>query len=403
MATRIACLCNCASQTVSLDWSAESNMGSSPSALAFCHCNACRWTTGSLCTSYVPLKRGTQPAPNLHGLVEYVKSMVASHWFCETCGAHVFLQLKRGDEREEKFMVARGTITDPDFQTESITHLSLASTIDGSIFGLPVRLGGALQQGGMERDKCFTGAIYTDPTGDYIPKNDPPESSSPTKTLTASCQCEGVKFLISPPDHTSNLASSPWCDVLVPYHTSTSPSAAGANPTDVKWWVCANGTKYLAGLCACNSCRLASGFPIQSWAFVSRSNIFKASDCSNLLTYQDFGTLKQYKSSPGVYREFCGVCGATAFWHCDERPGVVDVSVGLLRAKTGVRAEDWLHWELGRISFEECAVDRGMVKCLKAEFSCGGGGGRGSGRVTIEYHAKPTGVGDKPSGIWTDV
>lgn len=45
------------------------------------------------------------------------------------------------------------------------------------------------------------------------------------------------------------------------------------------------------------------------------------------------------------------------------------MSVGLLGAETGVRAEAWLHWELGRISFEEDAVDRGMVRCLKEGFS----------------------------------
>ncbi|PGH33930.1 hypothetical protein GX50_03251 [[Emmonsia] crescens] len=370
MATRISCLCNRASQTVSLDWSPES-------VLAFCHCTTCRRTTGLLCTSYVPLKRGTQSAPNLNGLIEYVESTAASRWFCEICGAHVFLQLKGDEEHGEKFMVARGTIADTEPQTESITHLSLDSTVDGSIFVSPVPAAGVLQSG-VERSTCFTGTtctvpVYTtNPTRGHISKDDLQNSStSPTKTLAASCQCEGVKIFITPPDHTSRLTSSPWPDILVPYHssTSTSPSAVGANPNDVKWWVCSNGTKYLAGLCACNSCRLASGFPIQSWAFVSRSNIFKTSDGSNL-TYDDLGTLKRYKSSPlGVYREFCGVCGATVFWHCDDRSGVVDVSVGLLGAETGVRAEAWLHWELGRISFEEDAVDRGMVRCLKEGFS----------------------------------
>jgi hypothetical protein len=30
------------------------------------------------------------------------------------------------------------------------------------------------------------------------------------------------------------------------------------------------------GTCVCNSCRLSSGFPIQTWAFVPKSNIFNA-------------------------------------------------------------------------------------------------------------------------------
>ncbi|EGE78603.1 DUF636 domain-containing protein [Blastomyces dermatitidis ATCC 18188] len=70
MATRIACPCNRASQTVILDWSPDSVMRS-PSVLPFCHCDTCRRTAGLLCTSYVPLKQGKQSGPDLNGLVEY--------------------------------------------------------------------------------------------------------------------------------------------------------------------------------------------------------------------------------------------------------------------------------------------------------------------------------------------
>ncbi|PGH05677.1 hypothetical protein GX51_02837 [Blastomyces parvus] len=376
MATRITCLCNRASQTVALDWLPASGMGG-PSVLPFCHCDVCRRTTGLLCTSYIPLRQGKQSGPNLNGLVEYIESTTSSRWFCGTCGAHVFLQLKGNEEQGTKFMAARGTIEDSGPQTESILHLCLATTVDGSIFGLAEPAGRVLQRG-TELNTCFTGAPRSAPaytrtswTSEHLSNDAPRDSSNPIpssiKTLAASCQCEGVKLFITTPNQASRSATSPWTDVLVPYHSSTPHPDAAANPNDVKWWLCDNGTKYLAGLCACNSCRLASGFPIQSWTFISRSNIFKTSDGSNL-AYDDLGTLKQYKSSPGVFREFCGVCGATVFWHSDERPGVVDVSVGLLRAETGVRAEDWLHWELGRISFEEHAVDQGMIRCLKEDF-----------------------------------
>jgi hypothetical protein len=136
------------------------------------------------------------------------------------------------------------------------------------------------------------------------------------------------------------------------------------NPSDVKWWLRGpNNTRYLAGTCACRSCRLASGFEIQTWAFIPRSNIFIYSlspdpDGARKPQQLDFetvppGVLKSYESSPGVAREFCPRCGATVFWHNKERSELIDVSAGLLEATDGARAESWLEWWTGRVSFAE--------------------------------------------------
>jgi hypothetical protein len=66
--------------------------------------------------------------------------------------------------------------------------------------------------------------------------------------------------------------------------------------------------------------------------------------------------LKQYLSSPGKYREFCGTCGATCFWWHVGRQDVIDISVELLDERCdGLRAEDWLKWYKKRISFIEMA------------------------------------------------
>ena len=82
------------------------------------------------------------------------------------------------------------------------------------------------------------------------------------------------------------------------------------------------------------------------------------------------GTLKRYESAEGVRREFCRTCGATCFWHSDERPELIDVSVGLLEADTGARAEDWLDWCTERVSFAEHAQNKSLIlklsKALKA-------------------------------------
>ena len=77
------------------------------------------------------------------------------------------------------------------------------------------------------------------------------------------------------------------------------------------------------------------------------------------------GTLKQIESSRDCFREFCHVCGATVFWHCRERPDLVDVSVGLLRANEGSRAESLLEWWTKRVSFKEDALDGSLIRNLE--------------------------------------
>ncbi|KAL5596147.1 hypothetical protein FOVSG1_009836 [Fusarium oxysporum f. sp. vasinfectum] len=130
-----------------------------------------------------------------------------------------------------------------------------------------------------------------------------------------------------------------------------------SNPSDEKWWI--KGDKYLAGTCICESCRRASGFEIQTWAFIPRANIFiPSTDGSGSEVALDFeslptGALKSYQSSQGAVRHFCGGCGATVFWRDATDSSVVDVSVGIFRADEGARAENWFHWHKSRISFAE--------------------------------------------------
>ncbi|RYP61889.1 hypothetical protein DL769_007517 [Monosporascus sp. CRB-8-3] len=153
------------------------------------------------------------------------------------------------------------------------------------------------------------------------------------------------------------------------------------NPEDVKWWLRpprapastdlnsnTNAMRYLAGTCACRSCRLISGFEIQTWAFVPRWNIWfhipspskpgSSVAAEESVVQLDFATLpsgilKSYESTPGILREFCPRCGATVFWHDRWRPDLIDVSVGLFDAQGGSRAEKWLDWWSERVSFVE--------------------------------------------------
>lgn len=178
------------------------------------------------------------------------------------------------------------------------------------------------------------------------------------RELQAHCLCKGVRFKITRPDELSARLTAPRGDIVGPATTNDDGSI-----DDEAWWLRENGTKYLGGTCACNECRLASGFDIQTWAFVPKANI-KQLDGKPL----DFsaGTLKRYDSSEGVYREFCSRCGATVFWHSDSRPDLIDVSVGLLDAEEGARAESWLGWETERVSFQEEAQNKDLISKLAA-------------------------------------
>jgi hypothetical protein len=334
MTTSIACICRSVALPIQLDSVTDQ------SNLQLCHCNSCRMVTGQLFSSYYLLQH--EP-PNLNGLQEYQQSKHVSRFFCRTCGAHVFARLQPGGQ----FLVASGLLAAKNVPSvRAVEHWKSSDTGDG---GLSALLPGT--------ESTVTGCRLSPSTSiESRESTNPVKYTSTSQHLHARCLCGGVEFYITKPDASSLQASSPWPDLLVPYHTGS-----GANPNNIKWWLRDGDTKYIAGTCVCNSCRLSSGFPIQTWAFVPKSNIFNA-DGSPLVF--NAGTMQQHRSSPGVYREFCSCCGATAFWHCDERPMLIDVSAGLLQA-TGARAEDWLEWATDRISFAEMAVQHDLIHILE--------------------------------------
>ncbi|QGA17855.1 hypothetical protein EYB26_005531 [Talaromyces marneffei] len=331
----ISCLCG----KVSSQQIALASLVKSLNEVPLCHCSACRTTSGVLCTSYYSL---LTPDPTLQPhlksqygddqlvsnpyLREYVESPRLSRWFCGVCGAHALTQLKP----ENRYLIAAGLVV-PTASSMSdsecvAVHWCVGETHDG---GLSVFMPGSADSGGIA---CLIGSVdaaNTPITRSTMLEHDVGENkteNSDEDILQAQCHCGGTSFTVTRPNDKSKAPWSPWPDMIVPYH-----SGSPKNPEYVKWWLRANDTKYFAGTCACNSCRLGSGFPIQCWAFIPKANLVM--NQGNTFTYET-GTMKRFESSPGVYREFCDTCGATVFWHCDERPGVVDVSVGLLRSSS---------------------------------------------------------------------
>lgn len=352
MKVKIRCLCGETAQKIRLDQTADQ------SVLNLCHCSQCRRTTGLLASTYRLI--GTRP-PRLDALSAYLQSKSITRYFCRTCGAHAFAHLQPSGQ----YLVATGLIEDELPAPLLLRHWGCQDTRDG---GLRAMLPGedayigagcwleSLISNGYDKidDETVTGLKHVD-------AEDAEKASEPREPLHARCHCRGVEFNITPPDESSLHASSPWPDLLVPYHSGSSE-----NKQDVKWWLRDRNTKYLAGTCACRSCRLASGFPIQAWTFITKSNIFQLN--GSALAF-GIGTMQRYQSSPSIYREFCSCCGATIFWHCEERPLILDVSIGLLDAASGSRAERCLDWVVsGRVSFAEDALDQDLIHWLGKGF-----------------------------------
>ncbi|OTA58662.1 hypothetical protein K449DRAFT_121254 [Hypoxylon sp. EC38] len=380
----ISCHCGAAKRTVVLR-PPEPQATPGPIDIDLCHCHACRHSSGLLCVSYAPI----QTPRSLSGLRIYPSESAQSssrttltRYFCDTCGCHVFQRKQTSPNSNEEvdglWSVATGIIIgrdrtgNDDESVEAVDareepllrnarHVYTADTKDGGLSPF-INVDSVDELGGPERHG------HEEPPSPHV-------SSSQTRDeegkdiLQAHCYCKNVRFYITRPDASSRLPHSGFPDLMIPFKTS--PREIITNPQNEKWWLCPHGdpnpTKYLAGTCACQSCRLTSGFEIQTWAFVPRTNIFflppnssSSSPASSDAIPLDFttlppGILQSHQSSPGVLREFCPRCGATVFWHDRWRPDLIDVSIGLLDAPEGARAQRWLEWWYGRVSFEEDA------------------------------------------------
>ncbi|KAK3311529.1 uncharacterized protein B0T15DRAFT_79126 [Chaetomium strumarium] len=382
MPLTISCHCGAARQTLAPLANQDLFSGAS-----FCHCDTCRHITGLLCTSYTPIS--PHPAPSIVGLESYSTSPISIRYFCSKCGCHVFRITRRSPSalpEDWSWEVATGTIIDaPNSKIpEQWHHLHVNDTRDG---GLALWLPNPPP-------------ITTSPTPPSQPEHSSNNnnSSSSSSILSASCQCKSISLQITPPSSDLSVnPDSPYPDLLLPYIST--PSDEVANPSREKWYLRpspspssvttthdspesttdplsqpdsnATSTRYLAGTCACPSCRLTSGFEIQTWAFIPRRNILISSFSSSSsspestehhhhqpldfahLPEEGVSLLRQYESSAGRMREFCARCGATVFWHDRFRPDLIDVSAGLFWAGEGARAESWLEWWRGRVSFSE--------------------------------------------------
>lgn len=242
---------------------------------------------------------------------------------------------------DDQWHVACSVVEGPETLWKFSDHYNVGGTKDGGLSRWLSKVDGRIM-------KKWTNSPV-DPESEAGDWKDPttPASSGPSEEkLHAYCHCKGVEFYIARP-------SGDVGGDLPPTLTSSDK------------------TKWYASIDICASCRLAFGCAICQWAFPTISHITLADGSPYRRV---FGTLKEYHSSPGVSRTFCGRCGAVCAFHADARPKMIDIAVGLLDAKSGARAEDWLEWRTHKFSFGEDIVFERLVDSLKLglkDWACG--------------------------------
>lgn len=347
----IICLCGAISEAGTSICDQEA-----PVNVDLCHCNTCRYTTGSLAVSFLLLNSSPSPA-TLERLASYRSSHTATRYFCPTCGCYCFYR----DIQREKWYCLSGIVEQNTYtlaRTENVTgvmhHIYVPDTVDGGLAPFLLQLGDrsiptwatsppdlALQEQ-FDLSHATVLSMPSSYSGSY-------SQPGPDSYLPAKCHCGGVDLLIKRANHTGKASRS-------------------CNHPDL--------TKYPAYLCACRSCRLSTGTSLVPWTLVYPENVFNGKLVSGSDPVPDdrtqvtFGfaekdlnanlglSLRNYWSSPNTCRSFCHNCGATVSYWCDQRPDELDIAVGILRSEEGSMARRWLGWIWGRCCFAEESIER---------------------------------------------
>lgn len=294
-----ACYCKNVQFTVTVP------AASLPLKVHMCHCSICRYTHGTLCCFHAPLPADIQPefiAPSALTECTAYEHPNSTKYFCSTCGCQI------GDRGKDGEWVISNSIFDANKDDAGIwqfaTHYDPRSTPDGGL-----------------------SALFSSVEGRKLQMLDAEPAPSTVMTegseLLAQCHCGGVSFKISRPRE----------DFI------NSPNSQG-------WIHPSDSTKWLACLDICDDCRLVNGTHVIGWMFVPLDHISPSPPTDLMI-----GSSKSFRSTPNVLRTFCGTCGATVFYSCKERPTVVDIAVGLLRAPEGAMAENWAVWRAGKASW----------------------------------------------------
>jgi len=336
------CYCKAVHFTVTLP------TASLPLKVHLCGCSICRYTHGTLSVFHATLPDRIAPqfvAPSSAAhLTGYRHAAARSErFFCSTCGCAIGdVSVEQGTEGE--WNVASSIFADHSEANFLINSHCLTDCLPGGpgaggFEQLLPRLG--------DRELTVWNPAKDDSEWNMAVVESAPEvDAEGRERLRAQCHCGGVAFTLPRP--------------TVPAVTD--------DPYLRKWISPVDESKWIATLDACNDCRLVNGTHAIPWTFVPRALL----EPPMPRALAPYGTMKAFASSEGVLRGFCGTCGATVVYSCDDRvpteaQAVIDVAVGVLRAPEGVLAEKWLTWRTGRLGWPECGMqyDEVFTKSLE--------------------------------------
>ena len=347
-----------------------------PQASDFCHCNACRHITGEFAVHCAVLEGqplsaesgvGDHKPADLSQLTKYNASKNLTRYFCSICSAYLLYETK--GTSDPHWSVSSGVLE----RTEGIVkvgyHAFLADTLDSGLAHHYRELNGVE----IPRYEFDEGG-KTLPLGwkaeSLLKKQEPSKAGGEgEERLNVYCHCKNISIYLKRAKQEEAKDPSKWWLV----------KGKDDDPT--------SRVRFRSGHCFCTSCRTTSGSLVKSWVILPRVNAidartslpvaFTCPNVTNASSKRPLG-LKQYQSSEGTFREFCGTCGASAFYWSKnakngrvrdtstEEPDVINVAAGLLDQEDGgSMAEGWCFW-FDRVIFGEQGTDRAGMEALEA-------------------------------------
>lgn len=350
----ITCLCG----QISLPGTSLS-LPTFPLPSTICHCNPCRYTSGGLLPAFASLK--SAPPPEIkQKLAKYQFTPSCVRYFCKNCGCQCFVEHPQAAE-EEWFCTAGMIEVDEEEERRAegvkdvvqlTGHTYIDDLRDGGVVPvfLPVT-GASASLPELYAAKHGTRKLNPqdlDSAAQTSGQHPPP---GPEQRLEARCHCGGVDLSIKRAEYDDE-------------------------PEDVSSLMKKEDPhRYLARFCACRSCRLSMGSSLCPWTYVALSSVINARTSRPVVFGADAEKeganeglmLQHHHSSDGVWRSFCGGCGASVFYYTSDgsRSNVVDVAVGILQAKSGSLAREWVRWAEGEVSHGDEGTDQSQVRCLE--------------------------------------
>ncbi|TFK27695.1 hypothetical protein FA15DRAFT_701697 [Coprinopsis marcescibilis] len=328
-----------------------------PAETAMCHCNICRHSTGAtntfgLAFSGPPLTLDStdeyRVPGNLSNLTQYNSSPNLTRYFCTKCSCKILAKAE-GKDGTQHWYASVGALEQVDGIVKLARHVYVGDTLDGGISNhIP-------QYAGVTIPRFKQSGAGETVDADWGTKGSANSTADSKDVLRFHCHCKGVEVYAKRATEIKDPNREWW---FVPGKTSSDP------------------IRFATKHCVCTSCRRTSGAMPTTWTFVPETHILdgRTMEPINLSNAEKRPpTLRQFESSPGVYREFCGSCGATVFYWEPANLPKMDIATGLLDQEQsgGVLGNDWFKWSEKGVGYREDEVIPEFLDAITKGVMCG--------------------------------